>query len=119
MRCAGRDRKAVTLSATSPRLAKIAPLPNWSRRVDDPIPVQNGKPLFTLREAATYITALPKAEQQAPQWQLAAEMLLFVAERGGDPMLPRIAVMKALHHREPQTALPERRRRAKRYTLIG
>jgi hypothetical protein len=41
-------------------------------------------PSTPLREAATFITTLPKAEQQAPQWQLAAKMLLFVAERGGD-----------------------------------
>src|SRR5271163_3201728 len=55
------------------------------------------KPLLTLRDAATYITSLPKAEQQAPQWQTTAEMLMLVAERGGDTMMPRIAMMKALH----------------------
>jgi hypothetical protein len=33
--------------------------------------------------------SFPKAEQQAPEWQLATEMLLLVAEHGGDTMMPR------------------------------
>ena len=61
------------------------------------------KPLVTLRDAATYITSLPKVEQQAPQWQLATEVLLLVAEHGGDTMMPRIAMMKALHRHEPRS----------------
>jgi hypothetical protein len=28
---------------------------------------------------------------------------MMVAERGGDTMVPRIAMMKALHHREPES----------------
>jgi hypothetical protein len=44
------------------KLSKIAPLPDWSRRFAVPIPVQNRKPLATLRDAASYITSLPKAE---------------------------------------------------------
>jgi hypothetical protein len=42
---------------------------------------------------------------------------MLVAEPGGDPMFARIAMMRALHRREPQTVFPARRR-AKRYTLI-
>jgi hypothetical protein len=38
---------------------------SWSRRFDDPIPLPKGKPLVTLRDAATYITKLPEAEQNA------------------------------------------------------
>jgi hypothetical protein len=41
--------------------------------------------------------SFPKAEQQAPQWLTAAEMLLLNAEHGGDLMFARIAMMKALH----------------------
>jgi hypothetical protein len=43
--------------------------------------------LITLRDAANYIVKLPKAEQQAPQWQAAAEVLMLIGERGGDPMM--------------------------------
>jgi hypothetical protein len=38
------------------RVASPPALPNWSRKFHDPIPVQNSKPLVTLRDAATYIT---------------------------------------------------------------
>jgi hypothetical protein len=39
-----------------------------------------GKKLITLHDAATYITKLPKAEHDAPEWQAAMEALLLVAE---------------------------------------
>jgi hypothetical protein len=78
----------------------------------------NGRKLFTLRDAATYIMSLPKAEQQAPQWQTAAELLMLVAERGGDPMMSRIAMMKALHRHEPRSESAPRRKRVKAYRIV-
>jgi hypothetical protein len=77
----------------------------------------NGRKLFTLRDAATYIAALPKADQDAAPWQLAAEMLLLVAEHGGDTMMPRIAMMKALHRNMPRSESAQRRKRAKAYRI--
>jgi hypothetical protein len=41
----------------------------WSREFDDPIPLPGGRELVTLRDAAHYITGLPKAEHDAPEWQ--------------------------------------------------
>jgi hypothetical protein len=41
----------------------------WQRKFSEPIPLPKGKPLVTLRDAATYITKLPKAEHDAPEWQ--------------------------------------------------
>ena len=38
------------------KLSKIAPLPDWSRKFADPIPVQNRKPLATLRDAAQILS---------------------------------------------------------------
>ena len=73
------------------------------------------KPLVTLRDAAQYIMKLPKAEQQAMQWQTAAEVLMLVGEHGGDPMVPRIAMMKALQSHEPKAPSRPRRKRAKAY----
>jgi hypothetical protein len=91
----------------------------WDQQFFDPIPVQNRKPLVTLRDAATYITSLPKAEQQAAPWQLATEMLLLVAEHGGDTMMPRIAMMKALHRHEPRSQSAQRRKApAKAYRIV-
>jgi hypothetical protein len=37
-----------------------------------------------LRDATVYISALPKAEQDDAQWQTAAELLLLIAEHGGE-----------------------------------
>ena len=42
-----------------------------------------GRELLTLRDAADYITALPKAEHDFADWQVAMEVLLLVAERDG------------------------------------
>jgi len=39
----------------------------------------NGRKLLTLRDAATYITKLPKAEHVTPESQAAIEALILVA----------------------------------------
>ena len=80
----------------------------WFKRFVDPIILPDGRELLTPRDAAEYITALPKAEHDAADWQVAMETLLLVAERDGPEMLARIAVMKALN-RHSATAMPERR----------
>ena len=71
----------------------------WSRTFADPIPLPGGGELRTLREAATYITKLPKREHDAPEWRTAVRALMLVAEHGGDTMLPRIAIMRAMYPR--------------------
>jgi len=38
----------------------------WSRPFDKPIQPPKGKALATLKDAAAYIMALPKSEQQGP-----------------------------------------------------
>ena len=72
----------------------------WSTHFDDPIPVPKGKPLVTLKDAGNYITKLPKAEHEAPEWQAAMEALILVATHGGPTMFARIGIMQALnrHH---------------------
>nr|WP_249802774.1 hypothetical protein [Bradyrhizobium sp. 44] len=53
-------------------------------------------------DAGEYISALPKKEHQAPEWQAAIEALILVAQSGGPTMFSRIGVMRALnrHHVE-------------------
>jgi hypothetical protein len=68
----------------------------WSREFSDPIILPNGRQLVTLKDAATYITKLPKKESAFPKWQTAIEVLMLCS-RGGDPMLAKIGVMRALH----------------------
>jgi hypothetical protein len=70
---------------------------SWDQQFFDPIPLHKGKPLITLRDAATYITKLPKAEHETPEWQAAMEALLLVAEHNGPTMFAQIGIMRALN----------------------
>jgi hypothetical protein len=94
----------------------------WSREFYDPIELPKGRKLITLRDAALYITKLPKAEQQVPEWQTAAEVLMLIGERGGDPMMAHIAMMQALHRDKPKAEAKAetapRRKRAKVYKIV-
>ena len=47
----------------------------WDRKFNERIPLPKGKKLVTLRDAAIYITKLPKAEHDAVEWQAAMEAL--------------------------------------------
>jgi hypothetical protein len=69
----------------------------WSREFDDPIPVPRGRQLITLQDAGTYITKLPKAEHEAPEWHAAMEALILVAESDGPTMFARIGMLGALN----------------------
>ena len=78
--------------ANRQRLAALS----WSTPFADPILLPGGRELVTLKDAATYITGLPKKESALPEWQAAIEALMLCS-RGGDPMVARIGVMRALH----------------------
>jgi hypothetical protein len=54
----------------------------WVQQFFDPITLPDGRKLITLRDAALYITKLPKAEHDAKEWQAAAEVLMLIGERG-------------------------------------
>jgi hypothetical protein len=69
----------------------------WATKFDEAIPLPKGEPLATLRDAALYITKLPKAEHDAPEWQAAMEALLLVAENDGPTMFARIGMMRGLN----------------------
>ena len=80
----------------------------WQSKFEDPIPLPDGRNLVTLRDAADYITGLPKKESDLPEWQAAIEVLMLVA-RGGPTMLARIAVMKALNRHVARVFNPDRK----------
>jgi hypothetical protein len=80
----------------------------WSTPFEDPIPLPNGRVLVTLLDAGEYITTLSKAEQQLDEWQTAIEVLMLCS-RGGDPMLARIGVMKALNRHVERVFNPDRK----------
>jgi hypothetical protein len=56
---------------------------SWDQRFFDPIIVPGRKPLLTLRDAAEYITELPKAEHGTDEWQAAMEALCWSLNRTG------------------------------------
>jgi hypothetical protein len=81
----------------------------WDRTFFDPIMLLNGKKLITLRDAAEFITELPKAEHDIPEWQAAMQVLLLVAEHDGPAMFARIGFMKALNRRVEPVFNPSRK----------
>ena len=81
----------------------------WHRRFEDPIPLPRGRQLVTLRDAAEFITKLPKADYDAKEWQAAMEALLLVAEQGGPTMFARIGVMRALNRHRVGEFNPNRK----------
>jgi hypothetical protein len=90
----------------------------WQRRFEDPIPLPGGRQLVTLRDAAEYITKLPKAEHAAEEWQAAMQALLLVAEHDGPTMFARIGVSRALHRHKPRPTTAPRQKRAKAYQIV-
>ncbi len=82
---------------------------SWDQRFFDPIILPGRKPLLRLRDAALYITKLPKAEHDVDEWQAAMQALILVAETDGPTMLARIGVMPALNRRVERVFDPSRK----------
>jgi len=81
----------------------------WSRAFDDPIPLPRGRQLVTLKDAASYIQKLPKAEQDLDEWQAAVEALLLVVELSGPTLMARIGVLRALNRHVERVFNPDRK----------
>ena len=78
----------------------------WSAPFEDPIILPDGRKLITLKDAADYVTKLPKRESDLPEWQTAIEILMLCS-RGGHTMMTRIGVMRALNrHVESGCSIP-------------
>jgi hypothetical protein len=98
------------LQPISTRRAGAIGAPKWSREFEDPIVLADGRKLVTLREAATYITKLPKAEQDLEIWQIAVEHQIRAAEAdGGWTWLASIGVLRALHRDRVREFNPDRK----------
>ncbi|MCX7318825.1 MAG: hypothetical protein NT113_04770 [Hyphomicrobiales bacterium] len=74
---------------------------SWDLKFEEPIAVPGRQRIITLRDAATYITILPKAEQDEQRWQNAVHVLIQAADHGGPIEFAKIGLMQALHPREP------------------
>jgi hypothetical protein len=91
----------VPISSREPR--------GWKRPFEEPIPLPNGKRIVTLEDAGSYITKLPKADQDAERWQIAIEMLILAAENRRPTMFARIGVMRALNRHIVRAFNPDRK----------
>ncbi len=65
----------------------MAEVKGWARPFDDPIKLEDGRTLRTLRDAGECLAALPETVHDQPARQAALEALLLVGERGGPPMM--------------------------------
>jgi hypothetical protein len=81
----------------------------WDQQFFDPIILPSGKTLVTLRDAALYITKLPKAEHDAEEWQAAMKALMLVAEHDGPTMFAWIGAMRALNRHVERVFNPDRK----------
>jgi hypothetical protein len=82
---------------------------SWDQRFFDPIILPNGRKLVTLRDAAQYVTKLPKAEHDAEEWQAAMQALMLVAEHDGPTTFARIGMMRALNRHVQRVFDPARK----------
>jgi hypothetical protein len=80
----------------------------WSTPFEDPIVLPDGRQLLTLKDAADYITKLPKKESDLPEWQTAIEALMLCSP-GGHTMMARIGVMRALNRHVERVFNPDRK----------
>lgn len=70
---------------------------SWDTAFPEPIPVPDGEPLVTLRDAGAYITALPLRVHSAPAWETAMHVLIQAADHGGPVQFAQLAMLRALH----------------------
>jgi hypothetical protein len=63
---------------------------SWDLSLEDPVTLPDGRVIWTLREAAEFIQALPAAEVGHERWQAAIEALIMAAEKRGPVMHARL-----------------------------
>jgi hypothetical protein len=61
------------------------------KEIRGPDPVAEGRRLVPLQDTGNYITKLPKAEHESPEWQAAMEALILAVESDGRTMLRGLA----------------------------
>jgi hypothetical protein len=81
----------------------------WRRCFEDPIEISAASLSSPSSDAGNYITKLPKAEHEAPEWQAAMECLILVAERNGPTMMARIGIMRAQNRHVERVFNPDRK----------
>jgi hypothetical protein len=81
---------------------------SWERPFAQPVPLPEGPPAQTLRDAADYIRKLPQPERDGQEWRLAVQMLIDAAEDRGPMLFARMGIVRALESHAGGTLNPER-----------
>ncbi|MEH2546851.1 hypothetical protein V1283_003496 [Bradyrhizobium sp. AZCC 2262] len=78
---------------------------SWDRPFAQPVPLPEGPPAQTLRDAADYVRKLPLPERDCQEWRLAVQMLIDAAEDRGPMLFARMGIVRALEARVERTTL--------------
>jgi hypothetical protein len=82
----------------------------WSKRFDEPIVLDDGTKLTTLRQAIQYLAkTVPKAEQNHETVLTAADHLTRSAEQGYPLFFARAATLQAIHRNKERVLNPDRK----------
>jgi hypothetical protein len=83
---------------------------SWDVRFSEPIMLDDGSKLTTLREAISHLgKIIPKAEHDMPEILTAAEFLTKAAEHGGPVEFARIATLQAINRHVERVFDPSRK----------
>jgi hypothetical protein len=82
---------------------------SWSKRFDEPIVLEDGTTLRTLRDAIQYLAkTVPKAEQEHETVTNAADHLTRSAEQNYPMFFARAATPQAIHRNKERLFNPDR-----------
>ena len=92
----------------------------WSTPFDDPIPQPGGRKLVTLKDAADYITKLPKGRIVPARMANGHSLpcLIETAEGRDFLMHARIEMLRALNAGKPNPDVTPRGKKAKAYRIV-
>ena len=83
---------------------------SWDRPFPQPVPLPEGPPAQTLRDAAGYIRTLPPLERDCQEWRLAVQMLIDAAEDRGPMLFAHMGIVRALEAHASGALNPARQR---------
>ena len=83
---------------------------SWDQRFAEPIVLEDGSKLATLRDAIAHLAKLiPKAERNMPEILTASDLLTNAAEHAGPVEFARIATLQAINRHVGRVFDPSRK----------
>ena len=83
---------------------------SWHLCFDEPIALEDGTALASLRDAIAYLAqSIPETEHLMSEVQAAAHCVIQAAENGGPLLFARIALMQAINRHRRRVLDPSRK----------